>query len=843
MSTAARRNGVPSNAAETARRLSQRSTEETLRRLLAQLAAEPERLQALLADDSEPLMAFTAQRHILGASVALETLFGYERHALDGRSTDVLLPERLRQPDAPPMVATPDLTTVEIPGLRCDGVEVLLSWTFGSVPSPSGPIFLLVARDRRTLDVALEALQLSEERFRLLIDGVRDHAIFLLDADGRVATWNRGAERIKGWSTEEISGQHYEIFFTPDDRAAGVPAAHLAKARAEGLNEIAGWRVRKDGSRFWAEASLWALSSEDGAHLGFAKVTHDLTERRLAEENERRLAAERAAREAAEAGLRGLRQVHRAAVALSRAATPEDMAAVIASDCAPEVGAEGAAVFMLTDDGGGLRLIGLSGHPDGGIPRDAILPLDADRPACIAARTREPFFFESLAEVAARFPSIAGEVRASGFRAGVTLPLVARGALIGVLGFLYSRERTFDDADRSLHLTMSELSAQALERARLFAAERRARSDAEDASRAKDEFLAMLGHELRNPLAPISTAVQLMKLRNESLREREVIERQLRHLSTLVDDLLDVARIARGKLDLVKHTVEIADVLAKAVEMASPLLEQRGHELEIRAPSTGLQVDADPLRLAQVVSNLLTNAAKYTPPRGHVQLVAERERDEIVIRVRDDGEGISAELLPRVFDMFVQGKRTFDRSEGGLGLGLALVKNLVALHGGTVSASSAGRGAGSEFVVRLAAFSGGTAVRDAAEPRIVSSTPRKKRVLVVDDNRDAAVLLAEALTLLGYEAVVALDGHAALERLRDFPAEAAVLDLGLPVIDGFELARRIGESFASRRPRLIALTGYGQELDRERSSHAGFDAHLVKPIDVAAVVAALEQGG
>jgi CheY-like chemotaxis protein len=387
---------------------------------------------------------------------------------------------------------------------------------------------------------------------------------------------------------------------------------------------------------------------------------------------------------------------------------------------------------------------------------------------------------------------------------------------------------------------VSDLCSQAFERARLFAGERAARAGAESASRSKDEFLAMLGHELRNPLAPISTAVQIMKLRGDdrSLREREVIERQVMHLSRLVDDLLDVSRVARGLLSLSRVHIEVQEVLSKAVEIASPLIEQREQHLVVSTAQSDLWMNADPLRLAQVVANLLTNSAKYTPPRGHVWLSAAREDNQVVIRVRDDGEGIGASLLPHVFDLFVQGMRTVARSEGGLGLGLALVKSFVTLHGGTVAATSEGPGRGSEFVVRIPALASGEVnVEPAETPPALS--PDGKRILVVDDNEDAREMLADLLRDLGHEVVVADDGPAALRRLEAFPAEVAILDLGLPVMDGYELARRVRERPSGSRPRLIALTGYGRERDLAQSRAVGFDAHLVKPVDMSALITAI----
>ena len=367
----------------------------------------------------------------------------------------------------------------------------------------------------------------------------------------------------------------------------------------------------------------------------------------------------------------------------------------------------------------------------------------------------------------------------------------------------------------------------------------------EAASRAKDEFLAMLGHELRNPLSPIVTALHLMKLRGDAgtAREQAIIERQLEHLMRLVDDLLDVSRITRGKVELRKEPVELSEVLMKAVEMAGPLLEQRGHRLEIDVRRHGLQCEVDPVRLAQVVSNLLTNAARYTPEGGRVDLHAWHEEGHVVIRVRDDGIGISAEMLPRLFDLFFQGPRGIEREGGGLGLGLALVKNLVELHGGSVSAASEGPGHGSEFVVRMPALQHALANTETGPVLDVAhslATSRAIKVLMVDDNADAAELLGRWLTEAGHAVKVAHDPVTALEVAQAFAPDVAVLDIGLPVMDGYALAAQLREQLGEGQCRLLALTGYGQEADRSRSERVGFEAHLVKPVDPQALLKLLQ---
>jgi PAS domain S-box-containing protein len=360
----------------------------------------------------------------------------------------------------------------------------------------------------------------------------------------------------------------------------------------------------------------------------------------------------------------------------------------------------------------------------------------------------------------------------------------------------------------------------------------RLRSAAESANRAKDEFLAMLGHELRNPLSPIKTALDVMRLRGVQSPEQAIIERQVVHLTRLVDDLLDVSRIAGGKIALRKEPLEIAEAALRAIEMASPILEQRNHRLEFRIPRTGLQMAADPERLAQILSNLLTNAAKYSDPGSRITMIASRNRDRIRVSVKDEGIGIAPDMLSRIFDLFVQEPQSIDRSRGGLGLGLTIVRNLVKLHGGTVTARSEGLRKGSEFVLDFPVLDVESPVdsaRAAAQPRQPADAAR--RVLVVDDNNDAAMTLKLGLEAVGHIVVTAPDGPTALELARMFQPEVAFLDIGLPAMDGYELARHLRQvPGIAPDLKLIAVTGYGLESDRQRTLAAGFSAHLVKPV-------------
>jgi signal transduction histidine kinase len=370
--------------------------------------------------------------------------------------------------------------------------------------------------------------------------------------------------------------------------------------------------------------------------------------------------------------------------------------------------------------------------------------------------------------------------------------------------------------------------------ARAYTAELARQAEAlREADRRKDEFLAMLAHELRNPLAPIRNGLQVLRLAGEdrALAERTwgLMGRQVDHLSRLVDDLLDVSRITRGKVELRPAPVDLRAVLAAAVETARPLIDAKHHRLTVTQPGRPVRVSADPVRLAQVVGNLLNNAAKYSEEGATITLSLDAEGDRAVVRVRDTGVGIPPEMLPRVFDLFTQIDRTLDRSQGGLGIGLTLVKSLVELHGGTVEAASGGAGTGSEFTVRLPLLPGADAAAADAAPE--PPAPRR-RVLVVDDNHDAGDSLGDLLVLSGHEVRVARNGTQAVEVAREFRPDVALLDIGLPGMSGYELAGRLRAEPFGPALLLVALTGYGQDEDRRRTREAGFDHHLTKPADL-----------
>jgi signal transduction histidine kinase len=389
----------------------------------------------------------------------------------------------------------------------------------------------------------------------------------------------------------------------------------------------------------------------------------------------------------------------------------------------------------------------------------------------------------------------------------------------------------FTPDDEAILVQLAYIASVAIENARLYDGLR-------EADRRKDEFLAMLAHELRNPLAPILNAVQIIQLSSDrAAREqaRTMMERQLTHMVRLVDDLLDLSRITRGKIELRKERVELATVVQSAIETSRPLIEAAGHELTITLPPEPIHLEADLTRLAQVFSNLLNNAVKYTEPGGHIWVTAERHGGEVVVKVGDTGRGMPAEMLPKIFGMFTQVDRSLERSHGGLGIGLTLVKRLVEMHGGSVQAFSEGLGHGSEFTVRL------PLTQEGAPLAVVGpkpETPRKappRRILVVDDNTDAAESLAQVLRLNGHEVRTAYDGPTALDVARAQAPEVVLLVIGLPGMNGVEVAQRMRQSLGLTDALLVAVTGYGQDEDRRRSQEAGFSAHLVKPVNLDAL--------
>jgi signal transduction histidine kinase/DNA-binding response OmpR family regulator len=496
-----------------------------------------------------------------------------------------------------------------------------------------------------------------------------------------------------------------------------------------------------------------------------------------------------------------LRLLLRAAALLLSSEQPAQTMGTLFSHIAPHFDLH-AYVYMSVEGGDSMRLVSC-----GGI-----------EPGAASAITRLDGSADPLAPL----------MRAHGMRANMFFPLIADGRLLGVLSFATRSRDRFDEQEQGFLRTIAHYVTIASERAALM-------DELRETDRRKDEFLATLAHELRNPLAPIRNALHIMRLDADETtiaQAHAMMERQLGHMVRLIDDLLDLSRITRGKLELRKEPVDLAAVIANAVETARPLIEAAGHELSVSLATAVGPIEADAVRLAQVVSNLLSNAAKYTDRGGRIVLTTRRGEREVAISVRDSGIGIPPESLPTVFDMFMQVDRSSDRSQGGLGIGLTLVKNLVEMHGGRVEAKSDGAGKGSEFIVHLPFASAATTpavARESASPG--KETSGCRRVLVADDNADAAFSMAAMLRLMGHDVRIVRNGAHALEEAARFRPDVALLDIGMPVMNGYEVARRIRRERWGGAVVLAALTGWGQDEDKRRAAEAGFDAHFTKPVD------------
>jgi PAS domain S-box-containing protein len=642
--------------AERARAMTELEAEAARRRTADEQITELlQRRRAVLDTAQDAFVCIDRDGRITDWNNAATTIFGYTTfEAIGAELAGLVIPERYREAHRAGLQrylrtgTGPMLNRrVELAALRRNGEEFAMEATITLFPVTGETQFACFIRDlterRRAEDL--------DRRFRLLIQAVRDYAIFMLDSTGAVATWNSGAQAIKGYEADEILGRHFSVFYLPEDIARGWPQQELRIAAEQGRVEDEGWRVRKDGSVFWANAVITAVRDSHGMLQGFAKVTRDMTQRRRLEE--------------------------------------------------------------------------------------------------------------------------------------------------------------------------LELS-----------------------SRRMNEFLAVLGHELRNPLAPIRNAVSILRLKTtddpEVSRSRNIVDRQLAHLTRLVDDLLDAGRVMTGKLQLARQVVPIDQVIQAGVEGVQPHLDAKDQTLAVQASETVLHINADVTRMTQVLQNLLNNASKFSPRGETIRVSAFQDGSHVAVRVSDNGRGIHAPALRTIFDLFVQENAPGEQEEGGgLGIGLTLARTIVELHGGHIDVSSQGPGTGSSFTVRLPRVF--PDVRNASPVRLPARPARGPiRVLVVDDNRDSADSMAMLLETLGHCAAASYDGANAVEHAQRFCPDAVLLDLSMPGMTGFEVLPKLRAALEPAVVTVSAMTGLGSDEDRRRTQIAGFDAHLTKPVDLSALVALLE---
>ena len=636
-------------------------------------------------------------------------------------------------------------------------------------------IFRDVTAQRRT-DQEKEN-QLHTARLLASIVESSDDAIVSKSLDGIIQTWNAGAERLFGYRAAEAVGRHISLVIPPDRLPEEDTIIASLKA-GERIDHFETERVRSDGRRVIVSLTISPIKDAAGSVIGASKIVRDVTDRKRAEAERERF------------------------VTLIESST--DFIAMCDLDGVP---------FFVNR--AGLKLVGLESVEEARRTPVSEFFFAEDRPLIM-----EKFFPAVLRQGHGEI-----EIRFRHFKTG------------GASWMAYKVLALKDAAGRPV--AFGTVSQDITQRKELENSLRRLAADLSEANRRKDEFLAMLAHELRNPLAPISNAVQVLRLgegdRGAVEKVGALLERQVGQMARLVDDLLDMSRITRGRIELRKERTDLARVIHQAVEAAQIWCSTMNHNLTVTQPEEPLTLNADPARLAQVIGNLLNNACKFTDRGGQIHLIAERDGDQAVIRVRDNGIGVTPEQHSAIFDMFTQLDTSLERSRDGLGIGLTLVKTLVEQHGGTVSVSSEGAGRGSEFVVRLPLLVEPVPEETQWTPALTEAVG-KRRILIVDDSPDSAQSLAMLLELRGQEAHTAGDGIEALALTEQLRPDVVLLDIGLPRLNGYEVCRRIREQPWGREIVIAALTGWGQEEDLHRSKEAGFTTHLVKPVDLPALM-------
>jgi PAS domain S-box-containing protein len=705
---------------------------------------------------------------------------------------------------------------------RADGSRVNVLAHANPIRDASGKVIGAI-----NILVDISRRQESETSRRLLAAIVESSAdaIIAKSLDGRILSWNSGAERLFGYTASEAIGAPITIIIPPErqDEEASI----LERMRCgERINHFESVRVAKDGRLLDISLTISPILDSAGHITAASKVARDISSRKDADDALVKLKDELAAR------LTDLRRLHEMSMHLS---TTLELRPILDETLRTAGAIEGT----------NLGLLSLCENPEQNtLCPKASLGFTEEMLQAIAEvgmagvcgtsfRERRRIVVEDI-EADPHFAAEREAARQAGYRAIHATPLITRaGDIVGVLATHFRQPHRPGDRETHLIELCARQAVDFIENARLY-------RQLWEADRRKDEFLATLAHELRNPLAPISNSLHLLRLTGDlnpaAERVRQIMERQVGYMVRLVDDLLEISRVTRGTIELRKESVDLAVVIQNAVEMSRPAIDAAGHQLAISIHPEPMTLEADAVRLTQVISNLLNNAAKYTSQGGQIWLSARPQGHEVVVSVRDNGMGLDAEHLPRIFEMFSQVTPSLDRTQGGLGIGLSLVRALVELHGGRVEARSDGLGHGSEFIVRLPlAQSKPRLDRPHAFPRSAASPLPVRRVVVVDDTRAAVYTLARLLETMGQKVRTADNAAAALELIHAERPDLVISDLAMPHMNGYELAERLRSDPALSGLFLAALTGYGQESTRKRAKEAGFDYYLVKPVSLEAL--------
>jgi PAS domain S-box-containing protein len=788
------------------------------------------RLAAIVESSEDAVVGKTLEGIIQTWNAGAERLFGYTAEEAIGRPVMMLIPperqdeerlilQRLRRGERIEHFETMRVTK--------SGRRVEVSLAISPVRDAQGRVVgaSKAARDITERKRSEEALRESEERYRraaaeaaraaeanakfrtLFEQGAQFAGILTLD--GTVVEANRLCLDACGFTREETIGKHFWDcgWWSPSPALQQMVRAACAQAAAGEMFRTETHYFVADGSERWVDLIIAPVTDEAGRVLFLSPTGTDITEKKRAVD-ELRKQTER------------LRLLWEAASVLLTTEEPDAMMRGLFVRIAPHFGLHAYFNFMIDEAEGALRLESCMGVPEE--TGRSIGRMEFGQAICGAvAQSRQPITATRIQQ--SDDPRVQ-LVKGLGLRAYTCNPLIAGNRLLGTLSFASRTREEFEPDELEFLRTVCRYVTVAYERLRLV-------RELRESDRKKDDFIALLAHELRNPLAPIRSGLQIIKLakdRDVRAGAQEMMTRQLGHMVRLIEDLLDVSRISRNKLELRRAHVTLVEVVRSAVETARPLIDARGHDLMVTLPSEPVHLDADLTRLAQVFGNLLTNSAKYTPEGGEIWLSAHGDGEDVSVSVRDTGIGIPAKALPDVFDMFSQVDRSVERHTGGLGIGLAIVKGLVEMHGGTVTAASEGEGKGSTFTVILPVMA--DSPDEAASPSGKRQARTRRRILVVDDSRDGAESLAMMLRLMGNDVRTAGDGVEAVERAETFRPDLILMDVGMPRLNGLDATRRIREQGWGKSIRIIAQTGWGQEEDKDRSREAGCDGHLTKPV-------------
>jgi len=767
---------------------------------------------------------------------AAERIYGWSEREVIGRELPTVPADKLEEMRLNHRAAVEGraFNAFETERWRKDGVMIHVSISTAPLRDAAGRTSGVVAlvediTERKRVE---EALRNSEERFRLLVEGVKDYAIFMLDTGGHVISWNQGAERIKGYRADEIIGKHFSIFYTDKDLRSGSLERELQIAQTEGRYEEVGLRVRRDGTRFWANVVLTALRDETGVLRGYAKVTRDITERKNAEEARRFLGD--------------------ATTMLASSLDYELTLESVARLALPYV-ADYCLVHLLENDSTIRRMVVAHQDP----AREAAwremqrhFPIDLNTPHTISKvlRTGQPEMYREVSdELLTTEIKNPGEIRmlkSFDIKSVMIVPLIARGRTLGAISFLIvESERVYGDEDLRLAAELARRAAFAIDNARLY-------QRAQETNRVKDEFLATLSHELRTPLTPIIGWVHMMGTGNLAVADLthgiSIIDKNSQALARLINDLLDMSAILSGKMRIDTLPVPLNSVLTEAIETVRPQAARQSIEIEF-VPVAGTDeavISGDRTRLVQVFWNLLTNAVKFSRAGGRVRVACESAGAGINVHVEDEGEGIKLEFLPHVFERFRQQDMSTTKMYGGLGIGLALVKSFVEAHGGRVRAASAGAGRGSRFTVYLPlmrADATASTLPSGSAAQLPGESAGACHVLIIEDAPDTLEMLRVTFEVQGFRTSICASAEEALRIAANERFDIIISDIGLPNIDGYELLQRLRRQTPYLRDiPALALTGYAAQKDIDAALAAGFSAHLAKPFDPSRLAAAVD---